>query len=293
MLYDITLKIEYAYDSQADAGRHLLRLIPASLPDRQRVIAANLDVTPFPFERSHMTDFFGNQCVGISYDGAVEETAFLMQARVDRTPLDALFDVSPDLGRLQQELDTINSVAPDAPHHYRGLSPRIPTSADIARWARELTAGCPTALNAVSTICSALHGEMAFDPEATAVDTPLEEAFRARHGVCQDFTHIAIAALRSIGVPAGYMSGFLRTIPPEGAARLEGADAMHAWVRAWCGVEMGWVEFDPTNNMMAGEDHVVVAIGRDYFDVAPVKGALRTAGSQETSQSVDVIAVGR
>lgn len=291
MLYDITLRIEYTYESQADAGRHLLRLMPISLAGQQRVVATSLDVAPAPFERTQMTDFFGNRCVGITYDGAVEETAFLMRARVDRSPLDPLFDVSPSLARLQEELDGIASLAPDAPHHFRAPSPRIPPSVEIAAWTRAVTAGSPSALDAVSRICGALHEEMAFDPEATAVDTPLEEAFRARHGVCQDFTHIAIAALRSIGIPAGYVSGFLRTIPPKGSARLEGADAMHAWVRAWCGVEMGWVEFDPTNNMTAGEDHVVVAVGRDYFDVAPVKGALRTAGSQETSQSVDVIAV--
>ncbi|MDF1790918.1 MAG: transglutaminase family protein [Thalassobaculaceae bacterium] len=291
MLYDITLRIEYAYDSLADAGRHILRLMPATLPDRQRVIASNLDVAPVPFERSFSFDFFDNRCISISYDEAVEETAFLMQARVDRSPLDALFDVSPDLKRLGVELESVHSVAAASPHHCRGLSRWVPPSHEIAAWARDVVAGCPTTLDAVSRINRTLHAEMAFDPEATEIDTPLEEAFRARHGVCQDFTHIAIAALRSIGVPAGYVSGFLRTIPPKGAARLEGADAMHAWVRAWCGLEMGWVEYDPTNDMMAGEDHVVVAVGRDYFDVAPVKGALRTAGSQETSQSVDMVAV--
>ncbi|WPZ33757.1 transglutaminase family protein [Thalassobaculum sp. OXR-137] len=291
MLYDITLKIEYAYDSLADAGRHILRLTPATLPGRQRVIASSLDVAPIPTEQGLFFDFFDNRCINISYDGAVEETSFLMKARVDRTALEQLFDVSPSLERLAKELETVNSVSPESPHHFRGRSPRVPQVSEIAAWAKTLSAGSGTALEAVTAICTALHREMTFDPEATAVDTPLEEAFRARHGVCQDFTHIAICALRSIGVPAGYVSGFLRTIPPKGAARLEGADAMHAWVRAWSGLEMGWVEFDPTNNMMAGEDHVVVAVGRDYFDVAPVKGALRTAGSQDTSQSVDMVAV--
>lgn len=291
MRYDITLRIEYAYDGLAAAGRHLLRLMPATIPDRQRVIAADLTVAPTPTERSFAHDFFDNRCVSISYDGAVEETAFLMKARVERAPLEALFDVSPSLGRLAGELETVTTVAAPSPHHFRGPSPRVPPSAEVSAWAAGMAAKSHSTLDTVRTICSALHGEMAFDPEATAVDTPLEEAFRARHGVCQDFTHIAICALRSVGIPAGYVSGFLRTIPPKGAARLEGADAMHAWVRAWCGLEMGWIEFDPTNDMMAGEDHVTVAVGRDYFDVAPVKGALRTAGSQETTQSVDMVAV--
>lgn len=291
MRYDISLTIEYAYESLADAGRHLLRLMPADLPGRQRVVASSLDVAPLPFERSHLVDFFGNRCVGISYDGSVDETAFHMKARVDRSAPVALFDVSPDLTRLEREITGVHSVASGSPHHFRDPSPRVPSVQEIARWAQAITAESASTLDAVSAVCAALHREMTYDPEATAVDTPVHEAFRARHGVCQDFTHIAIAALRSVGIPAGYVSGFLRTIPPEGEARLEGADAMHAWVRAWCGVEMGWIECDPTNNLMVGEDHVVVAIGRDYFDVAPVKGAFRTSGSQETSQSVDVIAV--
>jgi transglutaminase-like putative cysteine protease len=101
-----------------------------------------------------------------------------------------------------------------------------------------------------------------------------------------------IACLRGIGIPAGYVSGFLRTIPPAGKERLAGADAMHAWVRAWCGTEAGWIEFDPTNNLLVANDHIVIARGRDYADVAPVKGVLRTAGSQTTEQSVDVVPLG-
>ena len=100
-----------------------------------------------------------------------------------------------------------------------------------------------------------------------------------------------IACLRGIGVPAGYVSGFLRTNPPPGQPRLEGADAMHAWVRAWCGWETGWIEFDPTNAVVAGTDHILVARGRDYGDVAPVKGVLRIAGAQKTEHAVDVIPV--
>ena len=131
-----------------------------------------------------------------------------------------------------------------------------------------------------------------FDPEATTVDTPPAEAFARRHGVCQDFAQVMIACLRGVGIPAGYVSGFLRTNPPPGQPRLEGADAMHAWVRAWCGWQTGWIEFDPTNAIPAGTDHIVVARGRDYGDVAPVKGVLRIAGEQKTEHAVDVVPVG-
>jgi len=97
--------------------------------------------------------------------------------------------------------------------------------------------------------------------------------------------------LRTAGVPAGYVSGFLRTIPPKGQPRLQGADAMHAWVRAWCGLEVGWVEYDPTNAVFSGTDHIIIARGRDYSDVAPVKGVLRTSGQQDADHAVDVIEV--
>ncbi len=136
----------------------------------------------------------------------------------------------------------------------------------------------------------ALHRDMKFDAKATTVDTPPAEAFARRIGVCQDFAQVMIAGLRGIGIPSGYVSGFLRTVPPPGKARLEGADAMHAWVRAWCG-DAGWVEFDPTNACLVGPDHVVVGYGRDYGDVAPVAGVLRISGKQKSKQAVDVIAL--
>ena len=128
--------------------------------------------------------------------------------------------------------------------------------------------------------------------EATTVATHASDAFKLKRGVCQDFSHVMIAGLRGLGIPAGYVSGFLRTIPPPGKERLEGADAMHAWVRAWCGREVGWIEFDPTNDMLASNDHITVGYGRDYSDVAPIVGVLRTTGSQTGEQAVDVIPVG-
>jgi transglutaminase-like putative cysteine protease len=145
-----------------------------------------------------------------------------------------------------------------------------------------------TTLQAVETIGLAIDRTMTFEPGSTQVNTPPEEAFARRRGVCQDFTHIMIGCLRAIGIPAAYVSGFLRTRPPEGKPRLEGADAMHAWVRAWCGPQVGWVEYDPTNGVRISDQHIVVAYGRDYGDVAPVRGVVRTSGTQQSSHAVDV-----
>ena len=133
---------------------------------------------------------------------------------------------------------------------------------------------------------------MTFDATATHVDTEAPEAFALRRGVCQDFSHIMILALQALGIPAAYVSGYLRTLPPEGGIKLEGVDAMHAWVRAWCGEDHGWIEYDPTNATLIGSDHVVVGYGRDYSDVSPVRGHLRSSGGQKNTQAVDVAIVG-
>jgi len=146
-----------------------------------------------------------------------------------------------------------------------------------------------TTLQAVEAIGLAINRDMTFEPGSTQVNTPPEEAFARRRGVCQDFSHIMIGCLRAIGIPAGYVSGFLRTKPPEGKPRLEGADAMHAWVRAWYGPRIGWIEYDPTNGVRSGDQHIVVAYGRDYGDVAPVRGVVRISGAQKSSQAVDVV----
>lgn len=291
MLYDITQKIEYTYPDMADAGRHLVRLMPADLPGEQRAVAGTMTVRPKPQEWIDRTDFFGNRVTELLFDQPHEALSFQVQARVDRIARGPQFDMSPPLTALADEIFAYRSVDPDSPHHYQGPSTRVPIESRTTDYARSIVSPGASTLETVSAVNLALHRDMRFDPEATTVETPMLEAFERRHGVCQDFTHVMIACLRGIGIPAGYVSGYLRTIPPDGRPRLEGADAMHAWVRAWCGTEMGWIEFDPTNAITAGEDHIVIARARDYFDVAPVKGVLRTSGAHTSTQSVDVVPV--
>jgi transglutaminase-like putative cysteine protease len=134
-----------------------------------------------------------------------------------------------------------------------------------------------------------MHADFVFDSSATEVTTPASEAFKARRGVCQDFAHIMISSVKGLGLPAAYVSGYLRTIPPLGQPRLEGADATHAWVALWCGVELGWIGFDPTNAVLAQNDHIVLARGRDYSDVAPIDGIILAPGRQTLNVQVDVI----
>lgn len=289
MRYDIGLAITYTYDSPAGNGRHLLRVMPAHLPGEQHLVTGYLDIEPNVSERSDRIDFFGNTAIEVAHRTAHADIEFRVRARVERIARAPEFDISPSLDRLAHEIAGHRSLDAAAPHHYMAPSSRVRLDPDLTAYGREQIRPSMSSVETVQAVGLALHRDMRFDPEATTVDTPAEEAFANRHGVCQDFSHIMIASLRGLGVPAGYVSGYLRTVPPPGKPRLEGADAMHAWVRAWCGVETGWVEYDPTNAVMVGSGHVVVARGRDYTDVAPVKGILRTAGSMTTEQNVDMV----
>ncbi len=132
---------------------------------------------------------------------------------------------------------------------------------------------------------------MVYDTKATTVTTTAPMSFALRRGVCQDFAHIMISGLRGIGLPAAYVSGYLRTAPRSGFAGLVGADAMHAWVLVWCGAETGWIGLDPTNAVLASDDHVTLAVGRDYSDVAPIDGVIFAAGGQRIDVAVNVIPV--
>ncbi|MFN6976951.1 MAG: transglutaminase domain-containing protein, partial [Gemmobacter sp.] len=255
----------------------------------QRLVAGRIEAQPAPAERVDRDDFFGNRVTELTFRTAADTARFRLVARVERTGAAPELDLSPSLARLAEELDAPSTLGPDAPHHFLGPSARIAPDPAIAAYAQDHAPPGATTLATLTALGGALYRDLRFDASATTVSTDASEAFAARHGVCQDFSHIMIVALRSLGIPAGYVSGYLRTIPPKGGPRLQGADAMHAWVRAWCGVETGWIDFDPTNDCLVAADHIVVGVGRDYDDVPPVRGVLRTAGGQISAQEVDVV----
>ncbi len=289
MLYDLSLHMGYIYDVPASGARHIVRVMPLSLTNRQRLIAGSITVSPVTDERGGFLDFFGQQATSIFIRPPHERLDIRMQARVQVEGGALVADLSPELAKLADELAELRSVEPDSPHHLIGPSPRLPADRQIAAYAREIAKAGMTVREIATALCARIFKDFTYDPEATAVDTTPHEAFLLKRGVCQDFSHIMIVGLRSLGIPAGYVSGFLRTIPPPGKERLEGADAMHAWVRIWCGKAAGYIELDPTNNIPAGSDHIVVGYGRDYSDVAPVIGVLKSYGSHQTVQAVDVV----
>jgi transglutaminase-like putative cysteine protease len=292
MLYDVRLELHYDYDALVHGDRHLVRVVPASIPGVQRVIAASLSFDPRPKLETSFVDFFENGVTSIAYDLPHDHLDVRLTARVLVEDAGRSADLSPTLAALQAEIAGTWSLAPQSPHHFLAPSPRVPLSRAITAYAKESVDRTRSVSAAAMDLCTAIHRDFAYDKDATAVDTTPVEAFGIKRGVCQDFAHVMIAGLRGVGIPAGYVSGFLRTIPPKGKPRLEGADAMHAWVRVWCGVHQGWLDFDPTNAIMAGPDHITIGHGRDYSDISPIIGVLRTSGDHKTKQSVDVITVG-
>ena len=152
---------------------------------------------------------------------------------------------------------------------------------------RSFPAGRPI-LEAAFDLTARIHQDFRFDAKATEVTTPVETFFEKRRGVCQDFSHLQIACMRSLGLPARYVSGYLRTLPPPGRPRLVGADASHAWCSAWC-PGYGWVDFDPTNNCVPSDGHITLAWGRDYSDVSPIRGVLLGGAKHSLKVGVDVM----
>lgn len=289
MRYEITVKLEYDYARTATNARHVLHLMPRTVEGMQRVIAASLDISPRAQSEERRQDFFGNTVHALHYRAEHNEIEIALRARVERHFLPPSLDFAPPLENLAGELAAWSDLGADSPLHFLNPSPRVPDVLPFRDFAQDLIAPGMSTVEAMHAIANGLNACMTFDDEATEVDTSPQEAFRKGRGVCQDYSHIMIAACRAVGLPAGYVSGLLRTIPPPGQERLPGSDAMHAWVRIWCGADIGWREYDPTNALEVTDDHVLVAYGRDYSDVAPIRGVSRTAGGHSGRHSVDVI----
>jgi len=292
MLYDIKLHLHYDYEAAAGGSRHHVHVAPQTVAGVQRVVASSLSFSPKPSERTDFLDFFGNAMTSVAFRGAYDALDIRMSARVSVARPEPGLDVSPTLANLGGEIASVRSLAPEAPHHFLAASDYVGLDPAITAYARESLSKTSSVTGIADDFCHRVYNDFTYDGEATTVATKAADAFKLKRGVCQDFSHVMIAGLRGLGIPAGYVSGFLRTIPPPGKERLEGADAMHAWVRVWCGREAGWQEFDPTNDMRASNDHITVGYGRDYSDVAPIVGVLRTTGSHTGEQAVDVIPVG-
>lgn len=287
-VYNLRMEISYEFDRPSGAGRQHFRILPASLPGRQRVLGSLVSLSPEPGELGHFTDFFGTAVVETAIPAGLTRLDLTLEAQVERlAPVDGA-DLSVEPARLATELAAIRSIGPGSPLHFLAPSRRIPVVDAISRFAANALQPGASTRQVTEQLGLMLHEHMGFEAGVTDAATPPAEAFAARRGVCQDFAQIMVGGLRSLGIPAAYVAGYLRTLPPPGQPRLVGADAMHAWIRAWGGEFAGWIDYDPTNACFPAADHIDVGMGRDYGDVAPVTGMLRLDGQQEGRHSVDI-----
>jgi transglutaminase-like putative cysteine protease len=290
--FALRLTIRYDFDRPTGAARQVFRILPAQVPGVQRLLESQVVLTPAPTEQAWFTDFFGTRALGVAMPAGLTELDLVLTALVDRAAPAARLDTSAPVAGLAAQIAAEAHLGPASPHHFLPPSPRIPDVPAITAFAQGATRGAVGVRDLVARLGQALHDHMTFDAEATEVDTPPDLAFAQGRGVCQDYAQIMVAGLRGLGVPAAYVAGYLRTRPPPGKPRLVGADAMHAWVRAWAGADMGWIDHDPTNACFVGGDHLDVGFGRDYGDVAPVTGLLRLDGGQAGSHTVDLQVMG-
>jgi transglutaminase-like putative cysteine protease len=288
MIYDVRQVTSYTYASKVGYADHVLRLTPV---DRlgQRVQAVSLDVEPTPSGRRESKDFFGNRLTSVELDQPHDELTIKVAARVVVEPVEIPeTGTTPPWESVRSEVFGSTDISPASPVHFLFPSRQVSLDPEIRDYVREsFPAGRPI-LDGAIEVMKRIKDDFVYEIGATNASTTPPMSFALRRGVCQDFAHIMISGLRGIGLPAAYISGYLRTAPRKDAVRLEGADAMHAWMAVWCGHEHGWFGLDPTNAILAGEDHVVVAIGRDYSDVAPIDGVVFASGGQQLKVAVSV-----
>jgi transglutaminase-like putative cysteine protease len=290
MIYDIRQTTIYEYASTVVHARHALRVLPA-VKGGQRIHAAMLDIEPKPARQTETADFFGNRLILIELAEPHSELTMKLAARVSiEAPMPIDPDETPAWEAIRAAAFESSDFGPSSPVHFLYPSRNVSIGHEIRDYARESFLPGRPMLAAAIDLMNRIKTDFTYEVGATTVTTTPSMSFALRRGVCQDFAHIMISGLRGLGLPAAYVSGYLRTVPRAGTTRLEGADAMHAWVTVWLG-EQGWCGLDPTNGLVVANDHISLAVGRDYADVAPIDGVVISSGGQHLDVSVDVIPV--
>lgn len=288
MRFQITHRTAYSYGTDVQQSYHVLRLSPREV-EHQTIIRHRLSIIPQAQRRTDHIDFFRNPFSLVRIEQDHNVLVVTAESEIDVRPTDAidleqstswreLVNGRFERSRLNHHVDVVQFTATS--RHGRCIA----AAAEYAR--PSFPEGCPVLVGA-RDLTRRIFEDFTFDATATDVSTPVERVLETRRGVCQDFAHLQISALRSLGLPARYVSGYILTHPPEGHERLQGADASHAWVSVWA-PESGWVDFDPTNNIIPRGEHVTISYGRDYDDVAPISGVLLGGGAHSVDVAVDV-----
>lgn len=288
MRYKITHTTTYNYTETVPISHNEVRLTPRD-GRGQTCLSHRLAIKPKPETLVRRADYFGNPSHHFSILEAHKRLCVHAVSRVEvrPSPLPAP-DLTPSWEQIRDVVRRADNPLTLEALQFTFESPSVTLPAGLRGYGEEsFPAGRPI-LAGVMDLTSRIHRDFKFDPRATTVSTPVDEVLELRRGVCQDFAHLEIAALRLLGIPARYVSGYLRTSPPPGRPRLVGADASHAWLSVYCGAA-GWIDVDPTNDCYVSTDHITVAWGRDYNDVCPIKGVFIGGGTHRMTVSVDVL----
>lgn len=287
MRYDIRHHTIYRYSQPVSISHHVLRLVPRGC-GHQMLHESSIEVAPHPAVRSDSLDYFGNPVTYLTIQEQHEQLAIEARSLVDvaappprepsrTTRWDGIF----------RQLERSASPEAIATLQFAFDSPYTRTTTDLAAYARESFPPGRPVLEAAFELTRRIHQDFRYDSTATDVSTPVDEVFRLRRGVCQDFAHLELACLRALALPARYVSGYLLTRPPPGQQKLVGSDASHAWISVWC-PEAGWVDLDPTNDAFVRDEHITLAWGRDYGDISPINGVIFGGGEHRIEVAVDV-----
>ena len=288
MILEVTHKTSYAYSRPVSIAHHLLHLTPRPT-DRQDVQRFDLTTDPPPTLIRDVVDYFGNVMGILTFEQ--EHRAFTATARSTvllRPRTETLPEASLQIGVLADRSAADDRSLPLEIEQFVFESPYARCPVRLHDWAADMLARDRPVLTAALDLNGRINREFTYDPEATTVGTTVAESFEMRRGVCQDFTHLMLAALRSHGIPARYVSGYLCTRRSAAEDRLIGADASHAWVQVFA-PPFGWIDLDPTNDVMPDQKHVTLAYGRDFADVSPVNGVIFGGGPHQVQVEVDVL----
>ncbi len=291
MLYRVIHTTTYDYTAPVSVCQNVAHLTPRPTP-RQACHATHLAIHPKPAVMVDRTDYFGNPATFFAVQEPHRRLTLVAEHEVD-----VAHAVFPDpvatapWEEVRDLLRTDCSRAALEASQFIFDSRYVAAHGDLADYARGSFSDGRPILEAILDLTRRIHSEFEYDPQATNVATPLNEVFENRRGVCQDFAHLQIACLRSLGLAARYVSGYLRTDPAPGQVPLVGADATHAWLSVFC-PELGWMDVDPTNDQIPGDAYILLAWGRDYDDVSPVKGVVLGGGQHSVSVGVHVEPIG-
>lgn len=285
--YTIRHHTIYRYDFPVSVSHHVARLKPLSNV-RQQTHAFELSILPQPEAVIERVDFFGNALHQFSLQKSHQELELEAYSEVTvDAPGAPLPDIAATCAEVRSALTQPRTPEAFEAKQFTYASPQIPILPELQDLTRSFLAESGHYLGGALALAEFIYDNYEFDPTATDVMTPVQEVVKLRRGVCQDFAHLGIACLRSIGMPVRYASGYILTNPPPGMPRLEGADASHAWISIY-DPDLGWIDIDPTNNIICGEQHIAVGYGRDYQDVSLVRGAMTGGGRHSIEVGVTV-----